>query len=139
MNSLYLLRGPPGAGKTTLANTLAPYHNYAADMWFTEFNDGCYEPSQIPRAHQWCRAKVAADMKQGSTFHPESEPMVVAVHNTFIELWEMKPYLDLAAQFNYQVFVLIVDQAHPNVHSVPEDKVTSMAKRFQFNGRKLGA
>lgn len=139
MNSLYLLRGPPGAGKTTLAKSLTSY-NWSADMWFQEFNGGVFSPGSISTAHTWCREQVRARMVTAKRFQAMGdEPEPIAVHNTFIELWETKPYLDLAAQFGYQAFVLIVDQAHQNVHSVPEDKVLSMAKRFQFNGRTLGA
>jgi hypothetical protein len=55
------------------------------------------------------------------------------VSNTFTQEWEMQPYYDLAKEYGYMVFSIIVENRHggKNVHNVPEDKINQMRDRFQ--------
>jgi len=58
----------------------------------------------------------------------------IAVSNTFTQEWEMNPYLELAKQFGYVVFTVIVENRHggKNVHGVPEEKIELMKNRFEI-------
>ena len=58
----------------------------------------------------------------------------IAVSNTFTQEWEMEAYYDLAKEFNYKVFSIIVENRHGGVnqHGVPEEKLEQMKNRFEI-------
>jgi len=137
MKELFLLRGLPGSGKTTLAESLGGTH-LEADMYFITIN-GEYEfdPSQLKYAHQWCQSECERAM--GWDEHPEIEFLSsgvsrVVVSNTFTQEWEMTPYFELAEKYGYKTYSLIVENRHGGVneHGVPEDKLNIMRKRFEI-------
>lgn len=126
INRLILVRGLPGSGKTTVAKQFGTVWIIAADDYFTD-EDEVYEwvPSEVHRAHQWCRQKVWGWMTMKS-------PLIV-VHNTFSRNWEMKSYLDMADALGYSVSVISVESglsvqelAERNIHGVPEDTIAKM-------------
>jgi predicted kinase len=123
---LYIVRGIPGSGKSTFAKTLGGQH-YEADMYFID-EDGDYnfDVTKIKDAHQWCQSFVKTDM---TLEYPK-----IVVSNTSTQEWEMKPYFDLANEFGYTVFTIIVENRHggKNQHDVPEDKIEQMINRFEI-------
>lgn len=123
---LYIVRGLPGSGKSTFAKTLGGTH-YEADMYFVT-PSGKYEfdGSKIKNAHAWCLDKVKTDMAVAR------EKIVVS--NTFTQEWEMESYFELAKEFGYKVFSIVVENRHggTNVHNVPEDKIEQMKNRFSI-------
>lgn len=132
---LILLRGVPGAGKSTLANSI--WNEYAvceADKYFHNKETGAYEfdVTKLKDAHEWCRSQVEIRMKDNQV-NPQFYPEIV-VSNTFTQEWEMQAYFDLAKQYDYRVVSLIVENRHggENVHGVPVDKVQAMRDRFQI-------
>ena len=62
MKTLYLLRGLPSAGKSTLAKTMGAV-NFEADMFFMEGNEYKFDPTKLKQAHQWCQNQVEITMK----------------------------------------------------------------------------
>lgn len=128
MKDLYLLRGIPGAGKSTLASTIEPVFWFEADKYF-EDRDGNYhfDPSKIKEAHKWCQDRVEKSMS-------EHNPPRIVVSNTFTQEWEMKPYFDLAKQYGYRVHSIVVENRHGGVnqHNVPEEKLVQMRNRFEL-------
>jgi hypothetical protein len=124
---LYIVRGIPGSGKSTFAKSLGGIH-WEADMFFTDPFTGEYnfDPSKIKSAHEWCQLNVKDNMI-------DSENRIV-VSNTFTQEWEMQPYYDIAKEFGYKVFSIVVENRHDgvNVHSVPEDKIEIMRGRFEI-------
>jgi hypothetical protein len=46
----------------------------------------------------------------------------------------MKPYMDMAKEFGYMVFTVVVENRHGGVnqHGVPEDKIEQMCNRFEI-------
>lgn len=124
---LVICRGIPGSGKSTFAKTLGGQH-YEADMYFINPTTGEYkfDGSKIKNAHQWCQGFVKSDM---ILEYPK-----IVVSNTFTQEWEIEPYFELAKEYGYKVFVVIVENRHNgvNVHNVPEDKIEQMKNRFNI-------
>ncbi len=124
---LVICRGIPGSGKSTFAKTLGGQH-YEADMYFIDRTTGEYkfDGSKIKNAHQWCQGFVKSDM---ILEYPK-----IVVSNTFTQEWEIEPYFELAKEYGYKVFVVIVENRHNgvNVHNVPEDKIEQMKNRFNI-------
>lgn len=127
MKTLILLRGLPGAGKSTFAKSLGcPV--FEADQYFIDLETGEYkfDASKIKVAHNWCKLLVEHSM--------EDEVDKIAVSNTFTQEWEMDAYYELAKKYNYQVHSLIVENRHGNksIHDVPEETIKKMKNRFEI-------
>ena len=147
--TLYIIRGLPGSGKSTLGEKLADSyvdyhptrggpkcHSYAADDWFTN-KDGDYNfvPDELSDAHEDCRARVMGAMMSGTA---ES----ICVCNTFTQFWEAAPYVKLCKAYGYTPVVLECQSQFDNIHGCPPEKITEIADRwdsrqdfmYQLNG-----
>jgi ABC-type molybdenum transport system ATPase subunit/photorepair protein PhrA len=126
MKELFLIRGCPGSGKSSLAKSIGGVH-YEADMFFINPETGVYEfvPSNIKHAHEWCKVNVRYEMAH------DTERIVIS--NTFTQEWEMMEYNEMAEYFGYRVYSLICENRHGgiNEHGVPEDKLEIMKNRFE--------
>lgn len=126
---LYIVRGLPGSGKSTFAKILTggsgPTH-YEADMYFMQDGKYKFDASKLRFAHEWCKDRVLMDMMK--------EVPAIGVSNTFTQEWEMQAYMDLAKEYGYTVFTIIVENRHGGVneHNVPEDVLTKMRDRFEI-------
>ena len=127
---LYLLRGVPGSGKSTVAKNIGGTH-FETDKYFMVDGEYKFDPTKLKQYHQMCQDEVNLAMIQNHTANLND---VIVVSNTFTQEWEMKPYFDLANTYGYQVFSLVVENRHGglNQHRVPEDKVQIMRDRFEI-------
>lgn len=119
---LTLIRGLPGSGKSTLAKTINAEH-LEADMFFiAPSGDYVYQPEKIAEAHQWCKEMTERYLK---------EKRDVVVSNTFVQCWEIMPYLKMAKRYKAQFEVLECTENYGNIHGVTQETINSMKKRWQ--------
>jgi predicted kinase len=120
MSTLILLRGLPGAGKSTLARSLSDTIFEADQYW------GCrkFDPKFLKEAHDQCFYQTAMAM--------DAATATIVVANTFTTERELGRYVILAKKRGYTLVSLIVENRHGNVsiHNVPEDTMQKMEARF---------
>ena len=128
---LFILRGVPGSGKSHVANALADsrYANAvicSADHYFTGA-DGIYrfDPTRLPEAHYDCFNNVRAAMSRRDDR--------IVIDNCNVEPAHFELYEELAAQFGYRVYHLVIERRHNGVnsHGVPADRVETLAARLR--------
>jgi predicted kinase len=130
MATLYLIRGLPGVGKSTLAKKLSlPSGIVEADQWFMK--DGVYQfdGSQAFLAHAWC---------QETTRQRLAKDLDTVVCNTFVTHAYLQPYLDMARMLDAYVVVVTVDNrwtdeelAARSVHDVPIGTIQAMRESWE--------
>lgn len=125
MKTLYVIRGLPGSGKTTLARQLAGSNVCEADEFFTdESYEYKFDPKDLKWAHIYCQNKCKDLM--------ESNVESVAVSNTSSRRWEFAPYIELAQVNGYRVVeITITGDLHENTHDVPADAIGAMKARWE--------
>lgn len=136
-----LLRGCSGSGKSEFANYLACLTDevsscpkvciVSADDFFTD-KDGNYNfnHEKLGLAHRQCKNKFFTCLK-------ENVPLII-VSNTNSKEYEFNYYLDIAKQFNYTVFSIVIENRHgnKNSHNVPEATIQKCAENIK-NSLKL--
>jgi len=127
VKELIIIRGLPGAGKSTLAKSLGGI-NIEADQYFMVDGEYKFDSSKIKLAHNYCQSQTQAWM--GSNGEQVNVDRIV-VSNTFTQEWEMDYYYKLAEKYGYRVYSLVVENRHGGVneHGVPEEK---MRNRFEI-------
>jgi predicted kinase len=127
--SLFLLRGLPGSGKSTIANALSEsgkYPVFSVDDYFTNQTTDTYhfkfDENHI--AYKQCESNTEKSMQ-------EQAPKIF-IANTFTLGWEIEPYFKLASKYNYKIFVLTVENYHgyKNIHDVSQSQIEKMAEKY---------
>lgn len=117
---LYILRSVPGAGKTTLANSLNAVVCSADDYMVNAEGQYEFNPSRLHYCHKSCYNKAEEAMKN------QTERIVIA--NTNVRERDVNQYKKLGESYGYYVFSLVVENRHgnSNVHDVPAEKLLEM-------------
>lgn len=140
--TLFILRGLPGSGKTTIAQCLAA-HSFASSYFAADDYPGLYdEQGNIilelqSEAHNWCFKQVEEEMQRCARF----EGCRIILHNTNVRRWEYQPYIDLAKRYGYAVqiihceAIILPDGTSPeSVHNVPPEVIDRMKNSWQPHG-----
>lgn len=134
MPTLYILRGLPGSGKSTLGEKLAPGRCIAADDYF--MSDGVYkfDIAALGDAHAYCQKRV--DSLMSDDFNQD-----VAVANTSVRFIHLEPYLKLVQKHNWSFQIIhaefagkIVDgkiSPYQNVHGCPDAQIQKMKSQWE--------
>ena len=126
-----ILRGCPGAGKSALAESLIANSKSGficcADDYFMHNGEYLFDKDKLYKAHQWCFNNFEQQLK--------NQADVIVVANTNTRLSDVKPYRELALEYNYKVFVMIVENWHDgeNIHMVDQETIDIMKNRIKQN------
>ncbi len=130
MNHLILLRGLPGSGKSTLAKILAEdkYPVFSVDDYFTdektlEYN---FEFDKNHLAYKQCKDNTNNAILKGLN--------KIFIDNTFTLDWEIEPYFKMAAENNYLIHVVTVENYHSNnnIHQITDEQLQKMAAKYKI-------
>ena len=131
IGDLILIRGLPGAGKSTVASLIMTGGGMTdkvieADTYFYDhMGNYNFDATKLSAAHNYCKSMVEDYMKM-------MKPKIV-VSNTFTQEWEMDAYYNLATKHGYRVHTLIVENRHgsKSIHDVPDATMGNMLNRFE--------
>lgn len=130
MSELIILRGLPGAGKSTLAQLISEENKYpvfSIDDYFTQPESGEYH-------FDFQKNHLAYRQCEEHTLHAmQRKEKKIILHNTFTLEWEMEPYFKMAAENGYRVHVLTVENRHhgKNIHDIPDEQIVKMAEKYK--------
>lgn len=137
-----ILRSCSGAGKSTFAKYLKSLIDgednngrvYVSDNCVTCEADDYYlekygrykwSPQEIGLAHKWCQEKFKKALHDGV-------PLVIC-SNTSTKNSEVDFYLNLAKEFGYQVFCMLMENRNEtkNIHNVPEETLLKQERNIK--------
>lgn len=122
---IFIVRGAPGAGKSTFAKNLRGTENafiFETDNFFVDSIDKRtyhFNPKLLGIAHNWNQGEVIRACR-------DCPDVPVIVANTFCQTFELKPYFDIAKMFNRGISIFTLRTEHDNIHGVPDKKVEQM-------------
>jgi len=142
MKSLVLLRGLPGSGKTSFGNfikNLIPEDTESfsdEDFDFIDYEnffinplDGSmnFNPEMLKDSFEWCINECRIAMVKNKKG--------IMVSYYFIQDKEMDVYYEMAKNYGYRVFSLVVESKHQGSSDkgLGEDVIQRMRKKFDVN------
>lgn len=137
--NIYLMRGIPGAGKTTWIKKNLPENRVvvSADHYFMHDGQYIFDPTKLHDAHQHCFLRFFNEITK--LFRTAN----LIVDNTNIELLDIAPYVAIAQVYDFDV-TIVEFRIDPgiaiarNIHGVPANKIISMANRMNTIRLPLG-
>jgi predicted kinase len=122
MAKIFLIRGLPGSGKSTLAANMvkegkADIH-LEADMCHIFNGKYHYSKAMLKQAHEWCQMTAEIMLHNGKN---------VVVANTFIAMWQIKPYMNMG----FDIEIINATGEFKSVHDVPEEEMDKMRGKWE--------
>lgn len=133
MSTVYIMRGIPGAGKTTWARENLPdAHILSADDYFVDGGVYRFDPSKLGAAHDHCFRSCMLLMSKFAAAHLDlTDGPDIVIDNTNIKAWEIAPYVALASAYGWQhqivtIYADILKATDRNVHGVSRYRIMQM-------------
>lgn len=128
MKTLWLIRGLPGSGKSTLgeilSHALKDAYQYEADEYFQTRDGYKFDAGQLDAAHDWCINNCLTAMR-------DYKAQNVIICNVFALHKQMEVYESMAAMFGYDVQKIIMQGNFGSIHGVPAATIARMKARFE--------
>jgi predicted kinase len=136
--NVYILRGWPGSGKSTICEQLRREHPRlvvcSADHYFLTNGQYVFDVKRLGEAHATCKNKFIKALVKGEAH--------VAVDNTNIKWSDVKEYIYLAHLARYKIHFVRSQApwkfdakvcAARNTHGVPYESIVGMMKGYQHD------
>ena len=137
---LILIRGLPGSGKSTIAETFKRHYHFESDQYWGE--DYNFDIDKLQNAHRWCQARVNLYLNKLNDLFckfPNSihTKIGIVVSNTFTTKNELLPYFEIASEFGIIPNVLLCQSNFGSIHNVPQETIEKMKNRFEYDIQEL--
>ncbi|TPX66282.1 hypothetical protein SpCBS45565_g04595 [Spizellomyces sp. 'palustris'] len=137
---MYIMRGAPGSGKSTVArNLLLKNGNKGCILSTDDFfciDTGNYEfnAAKLAEAHEWNQERARDAIS--SSLSP------IIIDNTHTQKWEAKPYVEMGLKQGYTIVVVepetpwwkeknVIELAQRNTHGVSAEAIQRMVGRWE--------
>lgn len=140
MRKVYIMRGIPGAGKSTFLAGCRTNAIVSADHYFDGENGYRFDPSKLADAHQACFRNFLVFLQEG--IDSNDPDFLIAVDNTNISAIEIAPYYLAAESHGYDVEIVNIDcpldrAIARNIHGVPREVIMRMYQRMLDERKNL--
>ncbi len=134
--TLFIMRGPPGSGKSTIAKKIAFSFNFnsdvtasqvicSADDYFMVNGKYCFDGNKLKEAHADCQDKCEYLMR--------ATVDNIIIDNCNTRRTHMNPYYDLAGRYGYEVVIVECRGEFQNIHGVPPATIGRMRADMNNN------
>lgn len=119
-----ILRGAPGAGKSTWVKTHSDFLVVSTDAYFINSSgEYVFERSKLGYYHRLALEEFRQRIDD------QSSPLVL--DNTNIKMKEYKDYVDYAQEAGYTIFQKVFTGTYTSIHDVPEETIERMRSALQ--------
>lgn len=126
MSRMILMQGPSGSGKSSVAKRLSVVHNAVIcstdDYFFADDGNYVFDPTKLGENHTMNLERACYFMAAG---------VDVIIDNTNLANWEIRPYVEAANKFGYEIEIVRCNGNFQNIHGVPQDRVELMRTRME--------
>ena len=117
---LLLIRGLPGAGRSTLAESIG-WPTFEADTFFSGRD---FDHTLLPTAHLLCQMAVRASLENGRD---------TIVSNTLTTDWEVAQYESIAKRVGATLFSVVAENRHGSspTRDIPLKTIDTMERKLR--------